>query len=70
MQSKKSSFVEAMVNTFIGLIITMAVSPLIYWVCDVEMSYQKMTLCTVLFTVVSVLRNYIIRRWFNKKTET
>lgn len=69
-QTKKSSFVEAMVNTFIGLIITMAVSPFIYWMCDVEISYQKMTLCTVLFTIISVLRNYVIRRWFNQKHKT
>ena len=58
MQTKKNSLIEAFVNTFIGLVITMLVSPLIYWICGVNMSYIKMTLCTVLFTIVSVLRNY------------
>ncbi len=70
MQSKKNSFIEALVNTFIGLVITMIVSPAIYWMCNVNMSYTQMTLATVLFTIVSVLRNYIIRRWFNQKIRT
>lgn len=65
-QTKKSSFIEAIVNTFIGLIITLICSPMIYWICDVKMSYNQMTLATVLFTILSVIRNYVIRRWFNK----
>lgn len=68
-QTKKNSLIEAFVNTFIGLVTTLMVSPLIYWICDVEISYPKMTGVTVLFTIVSVLRNYIIRRWFNNKTK-
>ena len=66
-QSKKNSFIEAVVNTFIGFMTTLVVSPFIYWVCAVEISYPKMTWVTVAFTVVSVIRNYVIRRWFNKK---
>jgi len=66
-QTKQKSFLEALVNTFIGMIITFAVSPLIYWTCDIEMSTQKMGIVTVLFTIVSVLRNYVIRRYFNKE---
>lgn len=65
-QSKKKSFIESIVNTFFGLLVTMAVSPLIYWICDVKMSYIQMGWVTVLFTVVSVLRNYLVRRFFNK----
>lgn len=65
-QSKRNSFIEAVVNTFIGFMTTLIVSPFIYWVCDVKISYPKMTWVTVAFTIVSVIRNYIIRRWFNK----
>ena len=66
-QTKKSSFIEALVNTFIGLLITMIFSPIIYWICDVIISYPQMTLATILFTIISIIRNYIIRRLFNKK---
>lgn len=66
MQTKKGSFIEAIVNTFVALLITILVSPLIYWICGVNMSYAQMSMATVLFTIVSVARNYVIRRFFNK----
>jgi hypothetical protein len=65
-QSKKSSLVKSIVNTFVGYIITLIFSPLIYWICDIEMSYGQMTLVTILFTILSIARNYVIRRTFNK----
>ena len=65
-QSKRTSFIEAIVNTFVGFMTTLIMSPLIYWICDVKINAGQVTGVTVLFTIVSVLRNYIIRRWFNK----
>lgn len=65
-QSKKNSLIEAIVNTFVGFIVTLIASPVIYWICDVKMGYTKMTIVTLLFTIVSIIRNYVIRRWFNK----
>lgn len=64
-QTKKLSFIESVTNTFIGFVITLLISPAIYWLCDVNITYTKMTLTTLLFTIVSILRNYVIRRWFN-----
>ncbi len=65
MQTRKGSLIEAMVNTLIGFVLTCAVAPLIYWAIDVEMTPFKMGMSTLLFTIVSVIRNYFIRRWFN-----
>lgn len=65
-QTKNKSFIESLVNTFIGFIVTLLFSPLIYWMCDVKMSIPKMNLVALFFTVLSILRNYVIRRWFNK----
>jgi len=65
MQSRKGSLIEAIVNTFIGFIITCLVAPLLYWLADVHMTPAKMGLMNLLFTIVSVIRNYFIRRWFN-----
>ena len=67
MQSKKQSIIESIVNTFVGFIITIAFSPLIYGICGVTMSLPQMGGATILFTLLSIIRNYIIRRWFNKK---
>ena len=66
-QSRKHSILEALLNTFIGLLTTLLAAPLIYWICGITMSYASMTYSTILFTLVSVIRNYIIRRWFNHK---
>ena len=68
MQSKKASLIEAVVNTFIGFLITCAVAPVIYWLADVKMSVFSMGIANILFTIVSVIRNYIIRRVFNRTT--
>jgi uncharacterized membrane protein len=66
-QSKKGSIIESIVNTAVGLVITIIFSPLIYWICDVKISYPQMGLATILFTVLSIARNYVIRRFFNKQ---
>lgn len=65
-QSKKKSFIESLVNTFVGMVITFIISPFVYWICDVEVNVGQISSLTILFTIVSILRNYIIRRWFNK----
>ena len=64
-QTKLQSFIEAMTNTVIGFLVTMSVYPLINWICGIEMSITQAGLSTVLFTVVSVLRGYVVRRFFN-----
>lgn len=65
-QSKKLSLIESTVNTLVGMLFSFVVSPLVYWLSDVEMSYYQMGLATVLFTIISIVRGYIVRRWFNR----
>lgn len=68
-QTKKTSFLEACVNTAIGFGITLACSPFIYGACGIPVSPAKMTLVTACFTAVSVIRGYVIRRFFNNKID-
>lgn len=63
-QTKKGSLIEALVNTGIGFIITYVFGWVIYWAADVPLSNAKMGIVTLMFTVLSVIRNYFIRRWF------
>jgi uncharacterized membrane protein len=65
-QTKKMSFIESITNTFVGFIITLIVSPVIYYLCDVKISVPQMGMATLLFTVVSIARNYFVRRFFTK----
>lgn len=65
MQTKRSSFKEACLNTLVGFIITLAFSPLIYALCGIKTSPSQLGLATFYFTIISVARSYVIRRWFN-----
>lgn len=65
-QSKKKSFLEACVNTLIGYLTTLLFSPLIYSMCGVKIGNGQMGLVVFCFTILSVVRSYVIRRWFNK----
>ncbi len=67
MQTKRNSFLEACLNTLVGFLITLCCSFFIYPLCGVKASLGSMSGVTACFTVVSVARQYIIRRYFNKK---
>jgi hypothetical protein len=64
-QSKVESLVEALVNTFIGFMITMIALPLVNYICGIKMNFIQASSSTVIFTIISILRGYIIRRFFN-----
>jgi hypothetical protein len=65
MQTKLESFIEACINTIIGFTITIVCLPVVNWICDIEMNASQMGLSTFIFTIISVLRGYVIRRFFN-----
>lgn len=67
MQSKKGSFFEAISNTIIGYVITLIFSPFLYGICGIEYRTSQLCIVTLLFTILSICRGYVIRRWFNKK---
>lgn len=67
MQTKRQSFIEACINTLIGYVITLLFSPLIYWLCGITYKLSQLGLVVLYFTILSVARSYVIRRFFNKK---
>ena len=67
MQSKKHSFIEALSNTAIGFLISYASTFLIFPLVGLQSSSGKNLLITIFFTVISILRGYFIRRYFNGK---
>jgi hypothetical protein len=66
MQTKKHSFYEAFFNTAVGFLISLASTFLIFPLVGFESSAGKNIIVTLFFTIVSILRGYIIRRFFNK----
>lgn len=68
MQTKKQSFIESLLNVTVGFLITIISLHLIFPLLGMENHSGKNILITLYLTVLSILRNYILRRYFNKKT--
>jgi len=66
-QTKKNSIIESITNTLIGIITTFIFSPIIYSMVGITYTFSQLGMATILFTILSIARGYIIRRWFNKK---
>jgi membrane protein implicated in regulation of membrane protease activity len=66
-QTKKNSIIESITNTLIGIITTFIFSPIIYGMVGITYTFSQLGMATILFTILSIARGYIIRRWFNKK---
>ena len=67
MQTKKWSMIETLVSVgtgwLIGVILNMLVLPLF----DYDVSLTDGVLISIIFTAVSVVRSYVVRRFFNSK---
>ena len=65
MQSKTKSLVESMVNTFSGFIISLVTAYLVLPFYGMESNINHSFQITIIFTLISISRNYIVRRFFN-----
>jgi membrane protein implicated in regulation of membrane protease activity len=65
-QTKTHSILESITNTGIGVLITLIFSPIIYSMVGMKYTYSQLGMATILFTILSIIRGYIVRRFFNK----
>lgn len=68
MQTKKDSLKESIINTLIGMGISYITLIGVNALYGLKLSLFDSFEITLIFTVVSVVRNYVIRRYFNKKS--
>ena len=64
-QSKKMSLVETILNTVIGYIIALGTQMLVFPMFGIHVSHSDNILMSIIFTVVSIVRSYSLRRIFN-----
>lgn len=64
-QSRLHSFVEAWANVFIGYWINFAMNMLILPLYGFHITLTQNLSMGLLYTMVSVIRSYVLRRWFN-----
>ena len=66
-QSKKQSVIESVTQTLIGLGTSIVVQLIIYPLLGIPVSFKQNLIITAIFFVVSIIRGYLVRRFFNVK---
>jgi len=68
MQTRTESLIENAVNVLSGLLLSaFVVQPLVFPIFDVNLAVSQNVTIAVIFTIVSIARGYIWRRYFNKR---
>lgn len=66
-QTRKSSLIEAVVNTAVGFGISLISQLVIFSAYGVTLPLADNVLITCWFTAISIARGYLLRRWFNAR---
>lgn len=66
-QSKTGSFIEAWINVAIGFGINFVANLLILPLFGFHITLSDNFVMGLLYTIISVIRSYTIRRWFNAR---
>ena len=69
MQTKKQSMIESLTSTTIGIIIGILLNLTILPIFGYPVSVSDSLWISIIFTIVSIIRSYIIRRWFNSRSK-
>jgi hypothetical protein len=67
-QTKTHSFLESLTNVSVGYLVALASQLLIFPLYGIHISLSDNIAIGVWFTVISIIRSYVLRRWFNKVT--
>lgn len=65
MQTKKHSLIESLVNILIGYFTALFSQFLIFPLFDINIPIQDNLLIGFYFTLISLARSYLVRRYFN-----
>lgn len=68
-QSKTNSMIESSTNVAIGYGVAMWSQILIFPLYGIHVPFSDNLAISAWFTVISLARSYLLRRWFTKRTE-
>lgn len=66
MQTKTQSLIESTTNTMIGFGVALATQLVVFPCFGIKVSLSDNILIGSIFTLVSILRGYLVRRLFNR----
>lgn len=67
MQTKLESLKESFVNILIGYITALLSQLLIFPLFNIHVTFGENLLIGLYFTVISLIRSYLVRRYYNNK---
>jgi len=67
MQTKLSSLYESGINIVIGLVVGFCSQLLVFPLFDIHVPLVANAWISLYFMIISLIRSYAIRRWFNAK---
>jgi hypothetical protein len=65
-QTRRHSIIEALAGTAIGMAVSILASTVVYPLFGHSFTLAQNTGITLIFTVLSVARGYLVRRLFNR----
>lgn len=65
-QTRFHSFVESMVNILIGYTVAVVTQIAVFPLFDIHIPVHHNFIMGAVFTIISFIRSYLIRRWFNR----
>lgn len=66
MQTRLESIIETVVSTTIGYLVAVASQVVIFPMFGIHVPFSTNFIIAVWFTVISLIRGYLVRRLFNK----
>lgn len=66
-QTRLGSLIESLMNIVIGYGVALASQIVIFPLFDIHISLSTNMWIGAWFTVISLVRSYVIRRWFNSR---
>lgn len=67
MQTKLQSLIESLTNILIGYTVALLSQLAVFPLFDIDVSFGDNLLIGFYFTLISLVRSYFVRRYFNKK---
>lgn len=68
-QTRLGSLIEAVLNTAIGLVVSVIANQLIFPRFGFHPTLGENILISVIYTAISIARGYCLRRWFNARLQ-
>ena len=67
MQSRLASFIEALTNVGIGMVVSLVGQVVVSHWYNLPLNFAQNMQIVLFFTVLSVARSYFVRRWYNRR---